>query len=103
MIVHNIAFRFQGDDAEGRRRLAEEFRDRLAALEDRIDEVREMRMELDLGHLDDHFDLVLISTHDSYADLEAYQGHPLHQDVAAYGRTIIVARACVDYEVDDVA
>ncbi|MBN9605170.1 MAG: Dabb family protein [Actinomycetales bacterium] len=101
MIVHSILFRFAGDTPDERRRLAEDFRDRLASLEDRIDQVRSMSFSFDLGRIEDHFDLALTSIHDSEADLEAYQAHPLHQEAAAYGRTIIVARACVDSEVPD--
>ena len=99
MIVHTIAFRFRADDVAGRRALAEQFRDRLAPLESAVEQVRSLHLAIDLGLVEDHFDLVLTSTHDSYADLEAYQGHPLHQEVAAFGRTVVADRACVDYEV----
>lgn len=98
MIVHVIAFRFRADDGPGRRALAVQFRDRLVPLEAAVEEVRSLHLEIDLGLVDDHFDLVLTSTHDTYEDLEAYQRHPLHLEVAAFGRTIVADRACVDYE-----
>jgi len=101
VIVHNILFRFRADDLAGRRELAESFRDRLASLEGSVAELRDLTLATDLGHDESHFDLALISTHETYEDLEAYQRHPLHQEVAAYGRTIVADRACVDYELPD--
>jgi hypothetical protein len=58
-----------------------------------------MDVGIDAGKIGSHFDVVLTSTHESYADLEAYQAHPLHVEVIEFGKTIVSARACVDYEV----
>lgn len=100
MIVHVVAFRMSAADAETRRSDATAFSARLRALEGQIPGLLSIEVGIDLGHLSDHADMVLTSKHASYPDLEAYQAHPLHTEVAAYGRTVVAERITVDYEVD---
>jgi len=45
-----------------------------------------------------HWDVVLVSEHDSNDDLEAYQAHPAHREAAAWVSTVVNDRATVDYE-----
>lgn len=98
MIVHNIAFKLAATDPVLRAEQTAEFARRIRSLEGKIPGLRSITVGTDLGHIDEHYDLVLISTHDNYQDLEDYQAHPLHGEVIAYGKTIVASRACVDYE-----
>ena len=99
MIIHNIAFKVGGDDPQVKEEQITEVSRRILDLEGKVSGLRSMSIGRDLGRVDGHFDIVLITTHDTYEDLESYQAHPLHADVIAYGKTIFVDRACVDYEV----
>jgi heme-degrading monooxygenase HmoA len=98
MIVHNIAFKLKETDPKLKADQAAEFKRRIESLEGKIPGLQSLKVALDVGKIDDHFDLVLISTHESIEDLESYQADPLHAAVIEYGKTIVSARACVDYE-----
>ena len=47
----------------------------------------------------DDFDVVLISDFDSLNDIRVYQEHPAHLEVAGFIRSVVAARAAVDFEV----
>lgn len=98
MIIHNIAFKLATDDAALRAEQASEFKTRIESLGGRIPGLKSISVGVDVGRIDGHFDLVLISTHDTYEDLVSYQAHPLHQEVIEFGKAIVSDRACVDYE-----
>lgn len=99
MITHNIAFKLATEDPALRQEQAAEFKRRIESLAGNIPTLKSLSVALDLGKTDGHYDLVLVSTHETHDDLEAYQAHPLHVAVIEYGRTIVSDRACVDYEV----
>jgi thiol peroxidase len=44
------------------------------------------------------FDLALISKLESAEALAAYQANPLHEEAASFVRSVVEARACIDYE-----
>jgi hypothetical protein len=46
----------------------------------------------------DNYDVLLVATFRSWADLDAYQKHPAHLMVADYIRNVRQNRAVVDYE-----
>ncbi|TDW29518.1 stress responsive alpha/beta barrel protein [Cryobacterium psychrophilum] len=98
MIVHVVTFRMSAPELKSRVRAAEQFGARLGALAGKIPGLT--GIEIDLGRLHGHADMVLTSRHRSYAGLEAYQAHPLHVEVAQFGRTVVAERTTVDYEVD---
>lgn len=99
MIVHNIAFKLAETDPRVRAEQAAEFARRIRDLGGKVPGLQSISVGTDVGRIADHYDLVLVSHHDSYEDLEAYQAHPLHVEVIEFGKTIVSARACVDYEV----
>ena len=99
MIVHNIAFRLAEQDPVLKLEQAAEFKRRIESLAGNIPTLNSMTVGLDDGRDPAHYDLVLVSTHDTVADLDAYQAHPLHVALIEYGKTIVSERACVDYEV----
>ncbi len=98
MIRHIVAFRLTSTDPIQRTLDAHGIHDRLTALLGKVPTVRTIEVGQDLGLLSDHWDVALVSTHDSNADLEAYQVHPEHVEAAAWVATVVNDRATVDYE-----
>lgn len=45
--------------------------------------------------------LVLMSTHDTFADLESYQQDPVHLQFAEKIKAISTSRNCIDYSLDE--
>ena len=97
MIRHIVMFRLAAKDDLQRRDDAHGIAERLEALETQIAGIHSIRVDRDLGLVDGHWDVVLVSEHDDNAALEAYQLHPAHQEVAGYIGSVISDRAVVDY------
>ena len=98
MIRHIVEFRLAADDPGQRVLDARGIHDHLTALEGVVPTVRSIAVAPDLGLVGGHWDVVLVSEHDSNVDLEAYQAHPAHQAAAAWVSTVVSDRATVDYE-----
>jgi hypothetical protein len=44
-------------------------------------------------------DIVLVSTFDTWADLDAYQVHPEHKKVVSFAKEVVEKRSALDYEI----
>lgn len=97
MIRHIVLFRLAADDDAQRRDDAHGIAERLEALETQIPGIQSIRVDRDLGLVDGHWDVALVSEHDDNAALEAYQVHPAHTEAAAWIGTVVTDRAVVDY------
>ena len=97
MIRHIVAFELETVDDEARQAHIGRMQDALEALAT-LDEVESIIVRPDLGTVDGHWDVVLVSEHRSNADLEAYQAHPEHRKAAEIAGEFVSRRAVVDYE-----
>lgn len=97
MIRHIVMFRLSADDDTQRRDDAHGIAERLEALQMQVEGIQSIRVDRDLGLVEGHWDVALVSEHDDNAALEAYQAHPAHQEVAAWIGTVVSDRAVVDY------
>ena len=92
VITHAVMFRFADpSDAVEAKRLLES----LPAV---VEQIRSLCVGLDGTGSDTAYHLVLVTTHDSWADLTAYSEHPEHVARTAFIRQHAVARASVDSE-----
>ena len=98
MIRHIVEFRLSAEDPVQRVVEARGIHDHLTALVGVVPTVRSIVVAPDLGLVGGHWDVVLVSEHDSNDDLEAYQAHPAHTEAAAWVSTVVSDRATVDYE-----
>ena len=71
---------------------------RLESLPAVIPQIRFLQVGVNVVPAND-FDVVLISDFDSVDDVETYQQHPAHLEVAAFIRSVVASRASVDFEV----
>ena len=99
MIRHIVAFDLKASDPV---QIAEDVAEMKAVLEPLValDVVVSLTVQADLGRVDGHWPVVLVSEHETVADLEAYQVHPDHQAAAAEAGRYVANRAVVDYEYD---
>ena len=72
--------------------------ERLTALVGVVPGLHSIVLKPDLGLVEGHWDVVLVSEHDDNEALEAYQAHPAHQEAGAFIRSVTNDRATVDYE-----
>jgi Stress responsive A/B Barrel Domain len=100
VIRHVVLFALAAEDQEQKRRDAEEMRARMAPLATLIPGVLSMEIGVDLGRVPGHWDVVLVSEHESNAALEAYQADSRHREVIGFVDSVVRAKACVDHVLD---
>ncbi len=74
------------------------FRERLLALKDKIPEIRDMEVGINVNPSERSYDAVLVSAFDSLDALKAYSTNPLHVAVSDFCKTIRTSSVSVDYE-----
>ena len=72
--------------------------ERLTALVGVVPGLQSLVVKPDLGLVEGHWDVVLVSEHDDNEALEGYQSHPAHVEAGAFVRSVTNDRATVDYE-----
>lgn len=99
MIRHIVCWKFL-EKAEGSDRGENLLRARamLQGLRESVPQVRQLEVGIDTVRGARSWDLALVATFDSRADLEAYQNHPAHVAVVAFLRAVQSDRCSVDYE-----
>jgi quinol monooxygenase YgiN len=98
VIRHLVLWNLAADADEDKQLIIAELEERFAALED-LDGVERLEIRADLGETDGNWDVVLVGDYRDTAALDAYQVHPAHQEVVTYVRSVVTARACIDFEV----
>ena len=79
----------------------ETVRARLLALRGIVPEIQGMEIGKDVLHSEMSYDMALYMTFDSLAALEAYKVHPEHKKISAFVKEVRIARACVDFEIEE--
>ena len=100
MIRHVVMFNLSAAADSERAADIAEMQSRLNALVGVVPGLQSMTLQPDLGLLEDHWDVVLVSEHDDNEALEGYQAHPAHKEAGAFILSVTNSdRATVDYEV----
>lgn len=95
MVTHIVMFRLRGDE-KIRRETAEKFKLALDSLMGVIPELKSMEVGVN-DNAAEQWDVVLTTTFDDWAGLNAYATHPDHLAAAAIIAPVKAERACVDY------
>ena len=98
MIKHVVMWRLRGTSAEERRQLGERVRSALEALRGHIPGMSSLEVGLGAGGDEQLADVILISTHDDWAALKAYQVHPAHVEAARVVAAASIERRSLDFE-----
>ncbi len=94
MITHIVFFKLK-DRSRGS---FEKARDVLLGMKGRIPQLRHLEVGLDVLHSQRSYDIALVTKFDSMEELEAYQKHPVHIEVAKYMTSVRKYAVAVDYE-----
>ncbi|MDA4892116.1 MULTISPECIES: Dabb family protein [unclassified Microbacterium] len=93
---HVVMWRMAAEDPRQRAEHAAEGARLLAALEGVVPEIQSLSAGPNAAYPEENWDLVLVADFADQAALERYQVHPAHQEVVAYIRSVVGARAAVD-------
>lgn len=94
MITHIVLFKLKDRSS----RSVGEARDVLLGMRGKIPQLRQLEIGVDILHSQRSYDIVLITKFDSLEELQAYQAHPVHVEVAKYMTSVRESAAAVDYE-----
>ena len=99
MIKHIILFTLK-DEAEGNSKAAniQEAKAILEGMNGKIPGLIKVEVGVDYSATGDSADMVLYSEFESREALKDYAGHPVHQAVLPFIKSIITGRRLVDYE-----
>ena len=93
MVKHVVVFKLQEDKKDELDNFVKELRE----LPLKIGLIRSYEVGIDALRSPYSFDVVLISTYESMADLLKYKEHPAHDEFVAYMRTIVQSLNAVDF------
>ncbi|WP_310440364.1 Dabb family protein [Sulfuricurvum sp.] len=94
MLVHIVMFEFKEENKEAN---MAQVKMMLESLPAKIETLRSMEVGIDISRSERSFDMVLISTFDDQAGLEAYAPHPKHQEVVNVIKEVTTLSKVVDY------
>jgi hypothetical protein len=72
--------------------------EKLESLKGKIEGLVSLQVGMNHNGSPDAYDVCLITEHRSWKDLQHYQDHPLHKEVAAFVGTVRKTRAVTDFE-----
>lgn len=100
MIKHIVMWKITDQDqAMTKTQLLVNMQQLLLTLPHAIDEIITFDVDINVISSPAHFDISLCSTFSSLEDLEAYQHHPKHIEVAEFIKRIAIQRAVIDAEI----
>jgi hypothetical protein len=97
MLRHIVSWKLAAEDREQKTAQSAEIQRRLSALVPLVPSIRGLAVGTDTAATAGNWDLVLVADYDDADGLAAYQTHPEHQKVAAFIRSVISDRTCVDF------
>ncbi|MGP3534089.1 Dabb family protein [Microbacterium sp. RD1] len=98
MIRHIVVFKLEGESADVRAGRVATLKSTLEPLV-ALPGVRSLRVDADTTGIDSHWDAVLLSEHDDWDALAAYQTHSDHKKALDVVAAIASAKAVADYVV----
>ena len=98
MLTHIVCWKYKPEVSDEQRR---DHVERLRALPDAISNIVSFSVGADILHLDRSFDTGLVAVFADREALDIYSDHPVHQEVAALGRTIAEKEVSVDFIDED--
>ena len=94
MLTHIVLFKLKDNSPEK----VAVLRDKLMAMEGKIPELLHIEVGVDVLRSERSYDLALVTKFQSLAAMQAYQVHPVHQEVIQYVNTVKESTIAVDYE-----
>ena len=94
MITHIVFFKLKDRGISS----VEKARDVLMGLKGKVPQLRHLEAGVDVLHSERSYDIALVTRFESLADLQEYQAHPVHLEVAKYMTSVRESAVAVDYE-----
>ena len=89
MIRHVVTWKLKKENKE--------IKNRLCSLVGKIEEIK--FLEVGINENGGEYEVILITSFESFDDLKTYDTHPEHQKVRDFVKSVVVDRVAVDYEI----
>lgn len=99
MIRHLVMWKLAAEDPAQKTSDAEGIKSRLEALVPLVDGLESLTVSFDLGENPGNWDAALVADYVDTAALDRYLEHPDHVVAAAWLKTVVASRSCVDFQV----
>ena len=99
MVKHVVMWKLRGPSEEERREQARRVQAALFALRGNIPGMSSLEVGVGASAGEQHADVVLLTVHDDWASLSAYQSHPAHLVAAQIIGEVRVERRVLDFEI----
>lgn len=94
MLTHIVLFKLHNPITA----VLEEAKGRMLQMQGSIPGLLSLEVGVDILRSERSYDIALVAKFDSLQDMQAYQVHPLHVEVAEYMATIRESSVAVDYQ-----
>lgn len=94
VITHIVFFKLKDSSPEN----ISAVREKLLTLDGNVPQLRFLEVGMDVIRSERSYDLALVARFDSLEDLQAYQVHPFHVEIANYIAGVRESAIAVDYE-----
>ncbi|MFO0693270.1 MAG: Dabb family protein [Polyangiales bacterium] len=94
MVTHIVLFKLKDPSPENLRLTAGV----LSAMDGKIPELVDIEVGIDQLKSERSFDIALRTRHRSWDELNAYQVHPIHQEVLKHMKSVVEKSVAVDWE-----
>lgn len=78
--------------------LRTEVQGKLLGMRGQIEPLKSIEVGVDVIHSERSYDIALLTAFESLSDMQAYQVHPLHQEVLTYLKLVSNSSISVDFE-----
>lgn len=99
MIRHVVSWKLAAEDEAGRADAVAQISSLLGALPAVSPGILSLTVGTNMAYFENNWDVVLVADYEDLAALDAYQVHPDHLAAVTVIRTLVTARAAVDFEV----
>jgi hypothetical protein len=94
MISHVVLMKFPTPNSPDIKKVCK----KLDSLSGKVPQLRQLNVGVNLVKSARAYDLALVAKFDSLSDLEEYEVHPFHMEVAKYARSLASSIIAVDFE-----
>lgn len=96
MLTHIVFFKLKNREQDNLRHV----RDTLMTMKGRIPQLLDLEVGVDVVRSARSYDLALVAKFTDIDAMEAYQVHPIHQEIIAFMKEQTESSAAVDYETE---
>lgn len=98
MVKHIVQFKLLPDlEASEKQMVMERFKSKILSLPQKLSIIRSIEIGFNINE-DEHWDICLVATFDTLANVRTYSVFPDHKEAASEIKPYVEMRSCVDFE-----